>query len=355
VSGNYGETNRYTAAYGIATYQLLGHNLVNSYDFPMMYGEAFFPQIGEGLLVRLGRYIAIPDIEAQLAPNNYMYSHSISYALDNYTNDGLIGTLAATKNWFVQLGVTIGTEAAPWHWGETVPNPFPNPVYPGNTMPRDPGAVPSLTAAVRWQSDSGYDSLYLIANGINGGQWGYNNLQWLGGTYYHKFNEQWHLAFEFYTLSQRNVLNQNNSEAQTIIANGGYPFTSANGFNFNAPNFAQCGAAQVSCTARVVTSLAYLNYKVLPLDNISFRPEFYNDMEGQRTGVKTRYVDFGIGWQHWFSPQIEIRPEVVYYHSLDANAFNGNSNAIPASAGGGAIAPNRNSAWLSSMDLIWHF
>jgi hypothetical protein len=58
---------------------------------------------------------------------------------------------------------------------------------------------------------------------------------------------------------------------------------------------------------------------------------------GQRTGVKTRYVDFGIGWQHWFSPQIEIRPEVVYYHSLDANAFNGNSNAIPASAGGGAI------------------
>jgi hypothetical protein len=90
VSGNYGETNRYTAAYGIATYQLLGHNLTNSYDFPMMYGEVFFPQIGEGLLVRLGRYIAIPDIEAQLAPNNYMYSHSISYALDNYTNDGLI-------------------------------------------------------------------------------------------------------------------------------------------------------------------------------------------------------------------------------------------------------------------------
>jgi hypothetical protein len=25
VSGNYGETNRYTATYGIATYQLLGH------------------------------------------------------------------------------------------------------------------------------------------------------------------------------------------------------------------------------------------------------------------------------------------------------------------------------------------
>ena len=357
VSGNYGEDNRYTTAYGIASYQLLGHNLTDIYDFPMMYGEAFFPQIGEGLLVRLGRYIAIPDIEAQLAPVTYMYSHSMSYALDNYTNEGLIGTLAVTKNWFLQLGVTIGTETAVWHLGQTVPNPFPNPVYPGNTMPKDPGAVPSLTAAIRWQSDSGYDDFYLTANGINGGQWGYNNLQWFGGTYYHKFNEQWHLAFEMYTLSQRNVLNQNNAEAQTIIANGGYPFTLANGFNFNAPDFAQCDATQVSCTARVVAAVAYLNYKFSPLDNISFRPEFYDDMEGQRTGVKTRYANFGVGWQHWFSPQVEIRPEVAYYHSLDANAFNGNVDACPASANCkvSAIAPDKNFAWIASMDLTWHF
>jgi hypothetical protein len=44
-----------------------------------------------------------------------------------------------------------------------------------------------------------------------------------------------------------------------------------------------------------------------------------------------------------------------YYRSLGANAFNGNLNAIPASARGGAIAPNRDFAWISPMDLIWHF
>jgi len=357
VSGTYGENDRYTTTYGIASYQLLGRNLTNIYDFPMIYGEVFIPQIGEGLVVRLGRYIAIPDIEAQLAPNIYMYSHSMTYAYDNYTNEGLIGTLAVDKNWIVQLGVTIGTDTAAWNWGQTVPNPFPNSVYPGNTMPKDPGAVPSLTAAIRWQSNSGNDSFYLAANGINGGQWGYNNLQWYGGTYYHKFDEQWHLAFEMYTLSQRNVLNQNNAEAQTVIANGGYPFTLANGFNYNAPSFAQCSAALVSCAARVVAAVAYLNYKFSPLDNISFRPEFYDDMQGQRTGVKTRYANFGIGWQHWFSPQVEIRPEVVYYHSLDANAFNGNPDACPASASCkvSAIAPDKNFAWIASMDLIMHF
>ena len=57
-------------------------------------------------------------------------------------------------------------------------------------------------------------------------------------------------------------------------------------------------------------------------------------MQGQRTGTKTAYFETGIGWQHWFSPQIEIRPEFTYYKSLNGFAFNGNSNL--------GIAPNRN-------------
>jgi Putative beta-barrel porin-2, OmpL-like. bbp2 len=357
ISGIYGENYRYTTAYGVASYQLLGHNLVNGYDFPMIYGELYLPQFAQGLVLRAGRFIAIPDIEAQLAPNNYMYSHSMSYALDNYTNQGLLATLAVTKNWFVQAGVVISSDTAAWRWGETVANPFPNPVFPGTTMPRDPGARPSVTAAIRYQSDSGRDSFYLVANGINNGTWGYDNLQWFGGTYYHKFNDQWHLSFEAYTLGQRNVLNGsgNNALANAVIANNGYPFTLANGFNFNAPFFAQCNPSQVTCTAQSYAALFYLNYKFSPRDNISLRGEFYDDMEGQRTGTKTRYLNWALGWQHWLSPQVELRPEIAYYHSLDANAFNGNFNAVPASAGGGIIPPNKNFEWIAAMDLIWHF
>jgi hypothetical protein len=83
------------------------------------------------------------------------------------------------------------------------------------------------------------------------------------------------------------------------------------------------------------------------MDNISFRPEFFDDMQGQRTGTKTRYVDFGIGWQHWFSPQVEVRPEITYYRSLDAPAFNGNFNA--------GIAPVKKDAFIAAADLIVHF
>jgi hypothetical protein len=90
-----------------------------------------------------------------------------------------------------------------------------------------------------------------------------------------------------------------------------------------------------------------VNYSPTKLDNISYRLEYFDDQQGQRTGTKTAYIETGLGWQHWFSPQIEIRPEVSYYKSLNGNAFNGNSNL--------GIAPNKNYAIIGSADIIIHF
>ncbi len=351
-SAIYGENYRYTNGYGYASYQFNGHNLYYGYDFPMVYGELFIPQLADGLMLRLGRFISLPDIEAQLAPNNYMYSHSLTYAWDNYTNTGLQSTLALNKNWFLQLGVTVGTEAAPWHWGEMVPNPFPNPIFPGLTMPKDPGATPSVTGGIRWESDKGWDSIYVAADSTNSGTWGYNNLQWFGITWYHRINEDWHFSWETYTLGERNVLNGSgqNAEAMAIINNGGFPFTASNGTPFNGPNFAVCPSpADVTCTMRVFTSLIYLNWQFSPLDNLSFRAEYYNDMDAQRTVsvAGTRIVEFSVGVQHWLSPQIEFRPEVAFYKSLDAASFNGNPYL--------GQLPNRDYALIGAADLIWHF
>src|SRR5271168_651548 len=206
ISPIYGENYRYTTAYGLFSSQLLNQNLNNGFDIPQAYGEIFIPQVLDGLMIRIGRYISIPDIEAQLAPNNYMYTHSLTYTFDNYTNTGVNASLAATKNWILQLGVTVGTEAMPWHVGASMPNPMPNPLYQGSTMPVDPGATPSVTGGVRYVTDSGNDSVQFVANGINGGQWGYNNLQWYGVTAYHKFNDQWHISFESYNEHQNGVI-----------------------------------------------------------------------------------------------------------------------------------------------------
>jgi hypothetical protein len=359
LSAIYGENYRYTTAYGLDSGQLLNANRVNGYDFPMFWGELFLPQVYEGLMLRLGRFISLPDIEAQLAPNNYMYTHSMTYTFDNYTNTGLQSTLALDKNWMVQLGLTVGTEASIFHMHSTLVNPYPNvqgtgpgqygynPLYPGKTFKQDPGAMPSWTVCGRWNSDDGKSDVNVCADAINKGTYGYNNLQWWGATAYHTFNDKWHISWEGYTLYQKDVPNELNPDVQTIYANGGAPFSSRF-IPYNAPGLAICSNAQtLTCTAKVYTTTAYLNYSPDPLNNFSIRPEFYWDAQGQRTGAATRYGNFAVGWQHWWSPQVEARPEIAYYHSFNAVAFNGNSNA--------GIAPNKANELIVSGDLIWHF
>ncbi len=347
VAGIYGENYRYTTSYGLASSQLLKHNNVNGYDFPMVYGEVFIPQILNGLMIRVGRYISLPDIEAQLAPNNYMYTHSFTYTYDNYTNTGVQGTLAITKNLILQLGISDGTEAPLWHLSSRATNLLPNnALYGGTSFMKDPGAQPTFTGCVRYSFNDGNDNIQPCANGINRGNWGYNNLQWYGVTYYHKFNDHWHVSLESYYEYQRGVPNANNAQALAIYQGGGTPF-SPSILPINGPNLAQCkDPNRLRCTANAVGALAYINYSPDPLNNFSFRPEYYYDAQGQRTGTKARYYEYTLGWQHWLSPQIEFRPEIGYWMA-SKNAFDGSPSR--------GIAPDKNHVILGASDVIFHF
>jgi hypothetical protein len=357
LSGLYGVDYRYTTAYGLFSYQLLNHNDVYGFDFPMVYTDLYFPVL-QGVDVRIGRFISIPDIEAQLAPNNYTYVHSLTYTFDNYTNTGIQVTTAVTKNWIAQVGLTAGSDTMPWNMGQRLTNLLPgNPLYPGATFLKDPGAVPSVTLGVRWTSDDGRDDLNIVADAINGGQWGYNNLQWIGLTYYHKLNDYWHIAFETWNIHENNVPNLNNAAASATLAGGGTPF-SPQFIPFNAPNAAWCGgpsqfgvvtpSGPLTCQADEQTFLLYLNYSPDKLNNFSLRTEYFNDPQGQRTGTPTAYADAAFAWQHWLSPQIEVRPEIAYYRSINNPAFNGNGAV-------GTIPPSRNWAVIAASDLIIHF
>jgi len=358
ISALYGENYRYTTAYGTYSYQLLQDNKVNGFDYPMLYGELFIPQVREGLMLRLGRYISLPDIEAQLAPNNYMYTHSMTYTFDNYTNTGLQSTLAVTKQFFVQLGVSVGTEASYMHLHSTITNPDPNLLYPGTSFKQDTGAMPSWTGCIRYSSEDGNDDVNACADAINTGAWGYNNLQWFGLTAYHKWNDKWHLSYEFYHEYEKGVPNLNNAYVQGLNSKAvfggdvGTPFSyAASGIKSNFPNEAYCSNAQtLTCTAGSYGTTAYLNYSPDPLNNFSIRPEFYWDPQGQRTGTPTRYGNFAVGWQHWWSPQIEARPELAFYHSFNAPAFNANANDQSA-----RFPANKSNEVILSGDIIWHF
>ena len=114
VTNLYGIDYRYTTAKGWFSDQLLKHNHLYGWDPLQLYVDVYVPTIGQGTVFRLGRYISPIDIEAQLSPENYLYSHSVMYTYDPYTFTGLQGITKLDDQWTLQLGVHAGNDMAPW-------------------------------------------------------------------------------------------------------------------------------------------------------------------------------------------------------------------------------------------------
>jgi len=150
VAGIYGSDYKYTFSQGIFSNQYTNAEKFNGFDPVMYYMDFWFPHIFEGENVRVGRYISIPDIEAQLAPNNLTYSHSLLYTVDPYTQNGIVSTTKLNKNWQIQTELSSGNDVAPWVKSERHLTP---------------------AACVIWTSDSGKDNIYPCMNGLNDGNW----------------------------------------------------------------------------------------------------------------------------------------------------------------------------------------
>jgi hypothetical protein len=135
------------------------------------YADLYFPHVAKGMNLRAGRFISIPGIEAQLTPNNYIFSHSLLYAVDPFTDTGLLATIQKSDRWVIQLGVSASHDVALW----------------------TEDAKPSFMGCVSFTTESVNDNFYLCANGINDGKYAFNNLQMYDGTWYHKIRK--HMAY----------------------------------------------------------------------------------------------------------------------------------------------------------------
>jgi Putative beta-barrel porin-2, OmpL-like. bbp2 len=81
----YGIDYRWTTAQGWFSGQLLNHNRLYGFDLVEAYGLVYIPNVAQGMVIKFGRYISPPNIEAQLAPDNYLYTHSLMFTFDCYT------------------------------------------------------------------------------------------------------------------------------------------------------------------------------------------------------------------------------------------------------------------------------
>ena len=177
VSSLYGLDYRFTTAKGFFSEQLLKHNHEYGFDPAMFYSDLYFPHVAQGMDVRIGRYISLPDIEAQLAPNNYTYSHSLTYTFDCYTQLGINTTTKISDHWMFQAGLSAGCEAVPW---------------------TRPDSKPTFNTCLGYTWKTGGDNLYVCENSINDGNYAYNNLYAYYLTWYHKYGKtsRWHSATE---------------------------------------------------------------------------------------------------------------------------------------------------------------
>jgi len=287
----YGSDYRYMISRGWDSDQLIKRNNFDGLDTPMMYVNYYIPKVAEGLNLTFGRIISEADIEAQLAPNNLMSSHSLLYAFDPYCQWGLFGTLKINDCWTFQVGASAGNDVTPW---ET----------------QDPGCQPTAAVMIQYQSPNNKFSFYGGGNAINNAHWGFNNIQQYVGTFSYKFNDWIWMSHESWYMFQTECPGQPSKANPNGVPAPDEPLSQNNGFGYND--------AIVPVHPGYAAEYATLNYTMFRLGPNTFftvRNELFNDLDGNRTGYASLYSEHSIGLTWWPCRLITFRPELRYDHS----------------------------------------
>jgi len=349
----YGQDYRFTTSHGMLSQQLLVKNSQYGYDPVMFYVDLYFPKLGKGSDLRIGRYISLPDIEAQLAPNNYSYSHSILYTYDCYTQLGANLTTKINDHWTIQAGISPGCDTMPWTTDAQVT---------GNTC-----------LVYTWHN--GGDALNTCDNTINNGKYGYNNLTAFYETWYHKINEHWHTDTEGWYQYMRDTPNMywyNTGQGPTKAMP--WPEHTGGGVTLNfgavckdprrpaSQQPAYCYAPEWAITNYVEHD--FWNHQA----SLNIRNEIVNDIKGQRTGTPGYFEEHMVGFDFWAGSTVTFRPEVSYTHAFSPYGLRaldiGPGSSVAAISN---LAPGETSyqameklgaktqALTFAADLIWHF
>jgi hypothetical protein len=277
---------RFTTAKGYFSQQLLASNKQYGFDPVLEYIDLYFP-VKDGLDIRVGRFLSVPGIEAQLAPNNFNMTHSLLYTIDPFTDTGRHTSLKLNSQWIIQAGISCSHDVACW----------------------TSDATPSAIFCLNYSTASNNNNFYGCANGINSGKYAYNNLQDYDFTWYHKFNSKWNMATETWYMYERDVPNVAGNVANPVPIELG-----ANG--------AFCKAGVLRCTAPEWAIVNYVNREINSKFFIGFRSDFLDDKKGQRTGFATKYTENTLYATKYIGSTVMIRPELRFDHSWDLAAYN---------------------------------
>lgn len=266
---------RFTMARGLFNSQLTandGQPNVYGIDPVQFYGQAYFPTIGNGLDIKVGRIFCQFGSEMIETTPNVLASHSYSFIYDPFTNTGAMATLQLTTDWSIQFGVTAG------------PDVF-----------IDPASSPYGMFTIKWAPPNGRNSVALfgvLGSGRFDVEENFNNPNIFDLLYTHTFNS---------SLS--------------------YTLDALVGYQTNVPDV---GLAKWFGFAN------YLTYKFTPRLSATTRLEFYDDIDGNRTGFAGLYTaaTVGLNYQPWKS--LILRPEIRYDNNNTSRPFEDKHDLLTA-------------------------
>jgi hypothetical protein len=227
------------------------------------YAEGYFPTIGRGLDIKLGRFFTQFGVESNAAIDNAIGSRSYTYIYDPFTQTGLLATLKLTDVWTVQSGIVTGSD-----------------------MFISPAATPTYIGSIKWAPPAGRDSVafsVIVGSGRFDQEHNFHNPEIFDLVYTHRFSPRLTYTFDgLYGLT-------------TNVPDLGF----ANWF----------GAVQ------------YLTYTLTSRLSANARLELFDDIQGQRTGSRGLYSALTLGLSFRLRPDVILRPEIRYDYNDRTRPF----------------------------------
>ena len=272
-----GTDYRFTTARGLFSGQLTANNgQPNTYgiDPIQFYAEAYFPNIGQGLDVKLGRIFCQYGVETNDAISNALGSRAYTFIYDPFTHTGLMGTLKLNDTWSVQAGIMLG-----------------------NDVFIDPASEPYGMGSIKWAPKDSNDSVLfsvIFGSGRFNRAEDFHNPEIFDLVYTHKFNDKLNYSLE-----------------------------GLFGFTTNVPAIGDANWFGI---------LNYLTYEFTPKLSGTTRLEFFDDAQGQRTGLEGLYTAVTAGLSYKPNRAVIFRPEIRYDYNGESRPFEGRHGLFTATA-----------------------
>jgi Putative beta-barrel porin-2, OmpL-like. bbp2 len=264
----FGIDYRFTIARGLLDSQLTdnqGEPATYGVDPVQFYGEAYFPHVGRGLDVKVGRFFAQFGYESIDTTLNPFVSRSYNFIYDPFTHTGVLTTLKLTDAWSVQNGAVTGCDV---FFGPAV-----NPCYIGS---------------VKWAPPAGPDSVLvsvILGSGRFDQRENFHNPEIFDLVYTHKFSDRLTYALD-----------------------------AIYGFTTNVPDVG---------IADWWAAVQYLSYTLTPRLTAVGRLELFDDVQGQRTGFAGLYVAPTAGVNFKPNKFVVLRPELRFDYNTESRPFEG--------------------------------